>query len=133
MSIPVNSLFSYLAAGFKRTSTREASARGCGSNAPERHDGQVVVPGRPCAEVREVSEARADQLAGQEFVVPAEEAKETFGRVLLARGVARFGEAVGEEKQRVARLHAQRARSELLVAENGKISLRSMATRPASR
>src|SRR5437764_12025999 len=86
--------------------------------APEGHDAQVVVSGRPGAEVREVAEARAYQLAGQEFVVLAEEAQEAFGRVLGARGVARFGEAVGEEEEGFARLHSEVARSELLVAED---------------
>src|SRR5436309_13991634 len=80
---------------------------------PERHDGQVVVFGRPGGEVREVAQACADQLARQKLLVLAEEAEESFGRVLLARGVARFGEAVGEEEQRLARLHAKAARSEL--------------------
>src|SRR5205085_1312377 len=48
----------------------------------------------------------------------AEESAQTLGCVLLAAVVARLGEAVGEEKERVARLHPETHAGELLVAEN---------------
>ena len=48
----------------------------------------------------------------------AEEEAQTLGCVLLAAVVARLGEAVGEEEERVARLHSEAFGGELLVAEN---------------
>src|SRR2546423_431141 len=86
--------------------------------AAKRHDGEVVVLGHSGAEVREVAEAFGDERAGQKRVVLAEEASQTLGGVLLAALVARLGEAVGEEEERVARLHSETFGGELLVAED---------------
>src|SRR5947209_8458582 len=86
--------------------------------AAQGHDGQVVVPGRSGAEVRNIAQARADERGGQEFVLLAEQAAQTLGCVFFATVVARLGESVGEEEERVARLHSESFGRELLVAEN---------------
>src|SRR5207248_2971871 len=82
-----------------------------------RGTGMIGVPVRLGARP-EVAEAFGDERAGQKRVVLAEEASESLGCVLLAAVVARLGEAVGEEEERVARLHSETLGGELLVAEN---------------
>src|SRR6201995_2810038 len=96
---------------------KRARSRFC-SGSPERHDGHVVVPGRSGAEVREVAEASAYERGGREFVMTAEQLAQAVGAVLIAALVARLGESVREEKERVARLHAKPLGRELLVAED---------------
>ena len=71
------------------------------------HDCEVVVLGRPGAEVGEVAETCAYEFVGQKLLPSAEYVHEPSRAVLFACGVARFGEAVGEEEERVAGAHGE--------------------------
>src|ERR1700748_561357 len=72
--------------------------------AAQSHDRHVVVTVHAGSEVREVCEADIDERAGQKLVLRAEQAEQSLATVLSARVVARLGESVGEEKERVAAL-----------------------------